>query len=105
MYATSPLHSINSTYSAMLTEDSRKYWRPDTTVFADYYYHVIQVNVSIFDQYSFTINSSIQICAFMYTPEFDPTNPCLNRWFYDCSRSNGEVRFRNFLNLQQTTFW
>lgn len=97
-YPTSSERSINSTYSATLTEYSQKYWRPGTTVLADYYYHVIQVNSSGLGYYSFTSNSSIQLCAFVYTHEFHPTSPCSNIGLYGCREDNVEVQFMKFLS-------
>jgi hypothetical protein len=91
-------HPIYSTYSALLTTDSQTYCRPGEPYGNYYYYHAIQVQVFREDIYSLESNSSINTYGYIYTYNFDPSDPYSNILSHDDNGGhNGQFKLIVFL--------
>ena len=82
----------------MLTTNGQTYCRPGTAPSDYYYYHAIQIAVHTKGFFSLSSNSSINMCGYIYTPKFDPFDPCSNmRLRSDCGGDNGQFLLSGFL--------
>ncbi|CAF3667357.1 unnamed protein product [Rotaria sp. Silwood1] len=89
--------SVQSKYASMWTNDSSKYGRINSSI-SNYYYEAFEVNVVIPANYSFSIESDISACCYIYNNSFHPSDPSLNLLLQDDhGDGNGQVKFIVFL--------